>query len=415
MSEKTEAGINIEFPKPHGTIQFESPQKLREWYEQTRNEWAWLASTPARTAWEPMENLFMGIRQASDDWGRLPENAQHREQTKALVKKATDTLFDSQNVLFGNVGAREFLKQVKAQFGQMAAAGALSVLNPSPLQIDRDTPGAFFVGLIRGFLFQNEIDWTATAHRKLLEELQADYAQSLRDQENRLKQIEAANSRLNDSHDRALQEKSAQLDNVHQSKITSLDKMKETKERLLEELHSSQERHFIELAAKHEANLKSIEDTFHNKLALQKPIDYWKEKRAAHIRLAKIFAWSSTITLAILGGSLSCLVYWAFGNLGASESPKHWQLGVVIIAAFFAIWIVRILVRLLLSHQHLASDASERVTMVQTYLSLTREGEGFSPADRTVILQQLFRSASDGIVKDDAAPPGILELASRDK
>jgi hypothetical protein len=54
------------------------------------------------------------------------------------------------------------------------------------------------------------------------------------------------------------------------------------------------------------------------------------------------------------------------------------------------VWVVRILVRLLLSNIHLLTDARERVTMVQTYLALLRRGK-IKDDERMFILQTLFR------------------------
>ena len=56
-----------------------------------------------------------------------------------------------------------------------------------------------------------------------------------------------------------------------------------------------------------------------------------------------------------------------------------------------------------------------RRTVILTYLALSREGKEIAPEDRKLILQHIFRSASDGLVKDDAAPPSIFEFLTRGK
>ena len=51
--------------------------------------------------------------------------------------------------------------------------------------------------------------------------------------------------------------------------------------------------------------------------------------------------------------------------------------------------------------------------MVKTYLSLL-EGEHLSSDEgRQLILQALFRPASDGIVKDEGLPPSAFEFLTR--
>lgn len=53
--------------------------------------------------------------------------------------------------------------------------------------------------------------------------------------------------------------------------------------------------------------------------------------------------------------------------------------------------------------------------MILTYLALSREGADVGPEDKKLILQHLFRTASDGLVKDDATPPGLWEILTRSK
>jgi hypothetical protein len=122
----------------------------------------------------------------------------------------------------------------------------------------------------------------------------------------------------------------------------------------------------------------------------------------------------AALSAAVLsGGGLAWLAHWALANLKPTESPQHWQIGVLVIGAFFAVWLVRVFVRLLFSHLHLATDAAERRMMILTYLSMSRQGTQFGVEDKKLIVQHIFRSASDGLVKDDAAPPSVFELMTR--
>ena len=75
-----------------------------------------------------------------------------------------------------------------------------------------------------------------------------------------------------------------------------------------------------------------------------------------------------------------------------------------------ALWIGRILIKLFLSNLHLEIDALERVTMVETYLSLLQEKAGFSEGDKKLILAALFRPANTGLLKGDLSSPHWLGL-----
>jgi hypothetical protein len=82
------------------------------------------------------------------------------------------------------------------------------------------------------------------------------------------------------------------------------------------------------------------------------------------------------------------------------------------------LWALRIVVRMYMTEHHLAIDAKARATLVETYLSLTKEG-GASDADRAIILASLFRPVTDGMVKEDAmpmlSPAAILSAAAAGK
>ena len=79
----------------------------------------------------------------------------------------------------------------------------------------------------------------------------------------------------------------------------------------------------------------------------------------------------------------------------------------------FAVWATRLAVRNYLSHLHLKADADERIVMVKTYLSLAEGGRVESAEDRQIILQSLFRPASNGLVKDEGVPLSFAEVLTR--
>jgi hypothetical protein len=66
-----------------------------------------------------------------------------------------------------------------------------------------------------------------------------------------------------------------------------------------------------------------------------------------------------------------------------------------------------------LSNAHLATDAAERVVMVKTYLSLLEAEKLPADDDKKLILQALFRPASDGIVKDESLPHPALDFITK--
>lgn len=180
----------------------------------------------------------------------------------------------------------------------------------------------------------------------------------------------------------------------------------------------AQKDEFALLVATEKENWAALHKAYDETLALQKPVLYWRRKAVAHRWLAAAYGVG---VLAAGAAAVICLYRWLQLTLGSPPSltdpakwhPEYWRIGMLLAAGVFAVWGVRIAVRLFLSHIHLLADANERTTMVQTYLALQRSEGGLEKDDRTLILQALFRPASTGVVKDDGVPLAWVEAITK--
>lgn len=164
--------------------------------------------------------------------------------------------------------------------------------------------------------------------------------------------------------------------------------------------------------ARVKASLDEMEATkalYMEHMALKAPVEYWKKKALAHGTQGATLR-SILLKYAFFGGGtlILLLVVLAAGSILAISAGVPGGVLIVlatigVVLTTIAFWAGRILTRLYLSEVHLGIDASERATMVETYLALTSVGEA-SKDDRAIILASLFRPTADGIVKDDAAP-----------
>ncbi len=155
--------------------------------------------------------------------------------------------------------------------------------------------------------------------------------------------------------------------------------------------------------------LRKIERTYDERLALQSSVRYWKTKATGHANTAQRLAWACGIVGVGVTIMLGVETYLIIGPLQKIIDLQVWKGAVLLLTAALGIWAVRILVRLLLSNLHLKSEAVERRTMLLTYLALLRDDDGPSKDQRELILQILFRPSATGIIKDEALPPGIAQ------
>lgn len=162
-----------------------------------------------------------------------------------------------------------------------------------------------------------------------------------------------------------------------------------------------------------EKKLKSIEDTYDQKLALQSSVSYWKAKQNSHTKSAIVWGIVSSIGIASAAAIFSYVVHEILGDTNISD-VQAWQVTTSLVLLTFLIWIVRTMMRIFLSHTHSREDAVERVTMIQTYLAMLRDPEsGMTSDDRKVIYDSLFRPGQFGLIREDG--PGIFEWLNRDK
>ncbi|RXJ90389.1 hypothetical protein CRV01_04315 [Arcobacter sp. CECT 8983] len=77
--------------------------------------------------------------------------------------------------------------------------------------------------------------------------------------------------------------------------------------------------------------------------------------------------------------------------------------GFIILFISLNVWIIRIVMKIALSNYHLSIDAKERVTMINTYLALMKEGNTLEENDKRIMIESIFRQTNHGIIKDESS------------
>lgn len=90
-------------------------------------------------------------------------------------------------------------------------------------------------------------------------------------------------------------------------------------------------------------------------------------------------------------------------------SGQYWKFLIVAITLTFVIWILRVLVKITLSNLHISTDAKERVTMLQTFLSLMSD-KSLQREDIKLILHTVFRPGATGLIAEETGVQTPLEM-----
>jgi hypothetical protein len=137
---------------------------------------------------------------------------------------------------------------------------------------------------------------------------------------------------------------------------------------------------------------------FKSELALQAPIQYWRDKAKAH-KVAAV--WWGIFTLGGAAAAIGGIVLAFSSYLDPTVKLDYEHGALILLLAGFAFFLLRLVSRMFLSSVHMQTDASQRAVMAQTYLALEKEGAAQAESNRAIILEALFRPVTMGVLKED--------------
>jgi uncharacterized protein DUF6161 len=377
-------------------LRFATLAEIAAWIEKEQSAFRWLteggpqAGGGVANLRATFINSVNSLRQHLSQWQSAPDNATYRQQFAnaflGAYSAATSVRSDHQ---FARIAT-----DIAAKDGSIAASAAFGVLLGINSEINFQT--------VKGII-------TATLKQAGIDPRSPDIVS---------KAIADLNSSA--SVDRA--KNVAEWSGLSEQARSLLERTEESFKGQTNEFAS----HSVEILAQINesvgASIKSIEDTeraYKEQMNLQASVEYWGAKATRH---RKAITWSRSILIlfAVFGSAflIGALLWIATTAVELSEKTKSDAAVYLKFAAIGAIvttiifWVGRVLLRIYLSDRHLLTDAEERVAMVKTYLALTNEGK-LEPADRTLVLAPLFRSAADGIVKDDGPDASLASIIAK--
>lgn len=377
-------------------VEVDNWDELEKWMTAERAHWDWLVrgsptdeqnwSTTVQNHWDNMFNVLNQYRSGATS---ISAAANFLTPLMPGGQLLTSTIPDGRLVL-----------DIRATAGDVAAANAYAFLKRA-LQLSQVRSPDALLGLVLATLPDMR---KASDIEKRLRAERANYNSSLKSQSARL-DFEFR-SRVDDFE--ALMTRGKRVG------LGTLRKRREAFDRVAAGWKAKADQSVSEI--------NTVKDTFERFMQLKAPVEYWKNKAANHavksntaLRNLAIYFGVFTVVLflAFYGGAQFMLAHPADG-----QKPAPVALYVLVsagLAVFSTVgfWIGRLLTKLYLSEHHLKTDADERAVMTETYLALSETGAA-SDAEKHIILSALFRSTSDGIVKDDGPPDiGVQALASR--
>jgi len=150
-----------------------------------------------------------------------------------------------------------------------------------------------------------------------------------------------------------------------------------------------------------------LENTYEEKLKLEKPAEYWKT-RSHDLKVQGSYALGVLILLLLMVcRSLGYILVTSPEQIYASwfsddkSAAIRWRVVYAILISF-ADYIIRSVNKYMFSSFHLSRDCEERHTLTSFYLSLLQDSK-VDEKDRQLIMQSLFSRADTGLLKDDSS------------
>lgn len=395
--------INIDLGNNGGRLVAKTLDDAEEWIQHERMYWEWMSTITPRVnelqqLWKDWSTVWMQLSRAITQIKSQEGQPHYKEQIEGLGPSISEP-YTSRMIIHSNTPEAKFIEGLIESEGGLTAISSLAYLlnRPFPLSLHETQAGT-----LEAFLFDKGIRSRSASEKKALEQLRTKWQEDLynltHDHETLISETEVLKQRLkkiSSDHDKQFQK---QLDDS----VEALSKYNLQKQTEISDLFENTK-----------TELNNITATYDEKLGLQAPVTYWSNKRKIHEKQATKML--SNIWVYGLIGVGSILTAGAL-ILGTSDKTHPSQYFFLLVFSGSILWILKILVKIYLSHIHLELDAQERVTLAHSYLAFLRRGKGVEDTDRQIILKSLFRHSSDGLQKDDGGNPHIvLDILERMK
>lgn len=166
-----------------------------------------------------------------------------------------------------------------------------------------------------------------------------------------------------------------------------------------------------------EKRINDLEETYNNKLKLEAPEQLWKDRAKEH-QISATY-WSvglifASVALIIASSWLIIVLHdYSLGNFKGTPFISRSFILVSVISFF--IYVVRVLIKIVLSNHHLATEYIQKAALTRFYQSLTYDGTNIDKDERLIIINALFSRVDTGLIKVDGSNDNdsLLALLSK--
>ncbi len=188
--------------------------------------------------------------------------------------------------------------------------------------------------------------------------------------------------------------------------------------KLNESIENSQKNIILQLENKlndAQQDIKNTATAANSAILSAEPVKYWIDREEKHKKKARNFLWligiASISFIAVLV-VLSLSVYkngeeYIVFGLPITLPAEKFSIALLIIATTSAIWIIRVLVKLMMTNLALEIEALERSTMIRTYIAMDNAKAEQAAEIRMLFYSTLFKPSNNSLTDDSTSPEYI--------
>lgn len=165
------------------------------------------------------------------------------------------------------------------------------------------------------------------------------------------------------------------------------------------------------------ARLNNLEETYKNKLSLEAPEILWYNRSKEYRRFAKCWTGVLIVAAIALAKFLTDLVMviHEYSLDAVQEIPFVSKSFILVSIISFFVYIIRVLIKIVMSNHHLATEYEQKAALTRFYQALTYAGTDIAQEERIIIIHSLFSRTETGLVKTDSSNDvdAILSVLSK--
>lgn len=153
-----------------------------------------------------------------------------------------------------------------------------------------------------------------------------------------------------------------------------------------------------------ETSIKILEDTYEKKLQLEAPEKLWKERSKNYTIKARCWMVGLAIFIVALiysAGSLLVSIHDYLRGTEEQDIPFLRQSFIYVALISFLIYLIRIIIKIIISSQHMAMEYERKEALTRFYQALVYNGKDVDKEERLIIFHALFSKTETGLVKTD--------------